>query len=310
MGFFSSVSKLIGGGSESESSSTSKSGFSLLPSEIQNVYKNYATGLNSLFDNGAADSLYTPLAQTDYETKALASSLQGVTPTAESLQSDIAMQMNPYDNYVIDEINRQAQGDYSILKQAANEAGQMGSNRQMLGANDIDLSRLNQIGQFKQDQYNTAVDNSLNQLTNARAGDIALQFGAGDFLRGLDTQTKQAPINAYTSFGQLLGVLPTSGGSESSSSSSSDSQNGIGSSIAGIAAAFSDERLKDIYRKVGEENGYNLYEFSYKDDPEHHRYVGVIAQEVKEKNPDAVFVEDGYLKVRYDRIGVTMREVE
>lgn len=309
MGFFSSVSKVIGGGSESESSSNSRSGFALLPTEIQDVYKNYATGLDALFDNGASDDLFTPLPQTEYEDRALASSLTGVTPTAESIRSDIAMQMNPFDDYVINEINRQAQGDYSILKQAANEAGQFGSNRQMLGANDIDLTRLDQIGRFKQDQYNTALDNTLNELTQGRVADIGLQFGAGDFVRGLDTQTRQAPINAYSTFGQLLGVLPTSGGSESNSSSSSESSEGLGKTIAGIAGAFSDERLKTIYGKVGQENGYNLYEFTYKHDPEQRRYVGVIAQEVKEKNPDAVFVQDGYLAVDYNRIGVEMKEL-
>lgn len=308
MGFFSSVSKLIGGGSESESSSTNRSGFALLPSEIQDVYKNYASGLQDLFGDGAADDLFVPLGQTEYEDRALASTLAGVTPTAETLASDIAMQMNPFDDAVINTINREAGGDYSILKQAANEAGQFGSNRQLLGANDIEERRLDQIGRFKQDQYNRALDNSLNQLTQSRAGDIGLQFGAGEFLRGLDTQTRQAPVNAYGTYGNLLGVLPTSGGSEGSSSSSSDSQNGIGSTIAGIAGAFSDERLKTIHRKVGEENGHNLYEFSYLSDPER-RYIGVIAQEVKEKNPDAVFVEDGYLKVDYNRIGVDMKEV-
>lgn len=308
MGFFSSASKLIGGGSESESSSNSRSGFALLPTEIQDVFKNYATDLDARFAGGAADNLFTPLGQTEYEDAALSQILGGVTPTAESLRSDIAMQMNPFDDFVINEINREAAGDYSILKQGLNEVGQFGSNRQVLGANDIEQDRLNTIGQFKQSQFDKALDNSLNALTESRIADTGLRFGAGEFLRGLDLDTKQAPINALSSFGQLLSILPTSGGSESNSSSSSDSQNGIGSTIAGIAGAFSDERLKTIHRKVGEENGYNVYEFSYLADPDK-RFIGVIAQEVKEKNPDAVFVQDGYLAVDYNRIGVEMKEV-
>lgn len=301
MGFFSSVGRVLNGGSTSESSSSSRSGFALLPTEIQNVFKNYATGLNTLFDDGASDGLFTPIPQTPYEDKALASTMTGVTPTAESLAADINMQMNPFDQHVIDTINREAQGDYSILKQGLDEAGQFGSNRHILGANDIDLTRLNQIGSFKQDQYNKALDNTLNQLTQSRVADIGLQFGAGEFLRNLDLQTKQAPISAYTTFGQLLGVLPTSGGSESSSASESESSNGIGSTIAGIAGAFSDKRLKTDIEKVGEENGLNRYSFRFKGDPT--RFIGVMAQEVKKLFPEAVGERHGYLTVDYDKIG-------
>lgn len=307
MGFFSSVSRVLGGGSESSSQNSSQSGFALLPKEIQDVYKNYASDLGGMFKGGAANELFNPLGQTEYETNALDQVSRGVTATPESLRADIDMQMNPFDDYVIDEINRQAGGEYSILKQAANEAGQMGSNRQMLGANDIDLSRLNQIGSFKQGQYNKAVDNSLNQLTDARTADVGLGFTAGEFLRNLDAQGKQAPINAMTSFGQLLGVLPTSGGSTAQGTSKSSSDNGIGGTIAGIAGAFSDRRLKENIEQVGEENGFPIYEFNYINDPDT-RWVGVMAQDVEKTHPEAVFESEGMKRVRYDMIGVEMRK--
>lgn len=315
MGFFSSIGKISGalGGassSSSESESNARSGFALLPKEIQDVFKNYATDINTKFKGGAANNLFTPLAQTEYETEGLNLINRGVTATPESLSSDIAMQMNPFDDYVINDINREAGGEYSILKQAANEAGQMGSNRNMLGANDIDLTRLNLIGKFKQDQYNNALDNSLNQLTQARQQDITNNFNAGGFLRGLDTQGKQAPIDALKTFGQLLGVLPSSGGSESSSSSSSESQGesgGLGGLIktgASIAGLFSDARLKENIEKVGEKNGFTLYAFNYLWSPI--RYIGVMAQEVKKKFPEAVGTRDGFLTVDYGKLGLEM----
>jgi len=218
MGFFSGIVKTLTGGSDS--SSSNRSGFALLPRQIQNVYKDYASDLSNQFVGGASDNLFTPIGQTPYEDRALGIIEQGVTATPESLQSDIDMQMNPFNDSVINTINREAGGDYSILKQGLQEAGQTGSNRQILGANDIEQTRLDTIGRFKQDQYNRALDNSLNQLTQSRVTDAGLGMTAGDFLRGLDTQTKQAPINAMTSFGQLLGVLPTTGGSESETESS------------------------------------------------------------------------------------------
>lgn len=312
MGFFDGISKFINGGSDSSSQNSSQSGFALLPPELQAAFKNYATQLTDQFSSpDATTDLFTPLGQTSYETSALNRIAQGVTPTADSLKSDIAMQMNPFDDYVINDINRQADGQYSILKQAQAAAGQLGSNRDLLGANDIEQTRLNTIGKFRQDQYNTALDNSLNQLTQSRQQDLANNFTAGDFLRNLDTQTKQAPIAGLQTFGQLLGALPQSGGSTSQGTSQSSSQNGFGQTLAGIGKilALSDERLKEDIVKVGERDGLGIYEFSYKGDPRHTRFQGVMAQEVLDHDPEAVEEVNGVLMVDYGRLGFPMMEV-
>jgi hypothetical protein len=81
--------------------------------------------------------------------------------------------------------------------------------------------------------------------------------------------------------------------------------------LIGTAAGFSiasDRRLKENIVKVGEENGYAVYEFNYTGDPR--RFRGVMADEVQPYQPDAV-VEDemGYLSVDYDKIKVAFREV-
>lgn len=311
MGLFDSVGKFLNGGSDSSSQSTSQSGFALLPPELQQAFKQYAGQLTSQFsDPSATTNLFTPLGQTSQETSALNAISKGITPTEDTLRSDISMQMNPFDDYVINGINRQADSDYSILKQAQSAAGQLGSNRDLLGANDIEQTRLNTIGQFQQSQYNQALNNSLNQLTQDRQQDIENNFTAGDFLRGLDTQTKQAPITGLQTFGQLLGAIPQSGGSTSQSTSESSSQNGFGQTLAGLGKilALSDERLKDDIVKVGEHDGLGLYEFSYKGDPEHRRFRGVMAQEVMAHDPDAVVEVSGVLMVDYGRLGIPMME--
>jgi hypothetical protein len=118
-------------------------------------------------------------------------------------------------------MNREAKGQGSIMQQGLNSAGQFGSNRATLGANDIDLSRLNQIGTFKQGEYNTALNNALTTLPQSRLSDANSQLSAGSFQRSLDSQTKQAPITALSSIAQILGILPTSGGQSTSNGSSS-----------------------------------------------------------------------------------------
>lgn len=296
MGFFSGLTKTLFGGSDSESSSTS--GFANLPPQIQKVWKNYANQLTGQFPAGGNADMFTPLPQTDYETNALNLIKRGLTPTEDSLRSDIAMQMNPFDDYVVNDINRQAAGDYSVFKDALNEAGQFGSNRQMLGANDIENTRLNMIGRFKQDQYNKALGNSLTTLADRRAQDVGLNLSAGEFLRGLDTATKQAPIDRLTTFGKLLGVLPTDGGTTSNSSSSS--QNGIFESIP----LFSDRRLKENIVYHDTVNGYRRYKFNYKWDTT--TLIGVIAQEIAEVKPQAVFKKGGFYGVDYSQLGFDM----
>lgn len=294
MGFFSSI---IGGSSGSSSSNTG--GFNALPPEISGAYKDYGQQIQDLLKSGNLTNMYKPLAQTAGETKAYGAIDQGFAPTEQSIMSDVAMQQNPYDKYVIDEINRQSGGDYSILKQSLNEAGQMGSNRQNLGANDIDLSRLNQIGSFKQQGYNTALQNALTTLPGARQQDAQGQLGAAANQRGLAGQESQAQLIALQQLAAALGILPTVEGSSSSSSKSSSSP--------GIASLFSDIRLKENVKEIGVENGHRIFEFDYIDKPG--RYVGVMAQLVMQTNQEAVTLdESGFYKVNYGAIGVEFRE--
>lgn len=289
------------GGSKSSSSS---GGFSQLPSEIQNTFKQLGTGTsNQLLNNPtqAGQQYFTPMGVQPGEQNAINHVNSGFAPTQQSIQSDVNAQMNPYDSSVIDTINRQSGGDYSILKQAMAGAGQMGSNRGLLGANDIDLSRLNQIGTFKQNEYNQAVQNSLGPMTQARQQDAQAQLGVGDMLRNLQLQTQQAPLSALSAASALMGVLPqTAGGSQQSASSS-----------PGLFS-LSDVTAKENIIHIGEENGYPIYEFNYIEeiDPHKKRYIGVMAHDVEKIMPNAVSEQDGYKTVNYHKIGIEMREAK
>lgn len=228
MGFLSGITNALFGGSSSSSSGSSQntSGFSLLPQSIQNAYSNYGTAVNNQLPN--ATSAYTPIPQTAGETQAYNAINKGFTPDQSQLNSDISMQANPYDSSVIDTINRQAGGDFSILKQSLDQSGQFGSNRQNLGANDIDLSRLNQIGTFKQNEFNTQLQNALTTLPALRQQDASAQLAAGANQRQLALQQSSAPITGLQQVGAALGILPTSGGSQGTSAQQSDSQSSKG----------------------------------------------------------------------------------
>jgi hypothetical protein len=225
MGFLSGLSQTLFGGSNSGSLQQSTSGFSLLPSEIQNAYKNYGTAVNQQIPNATA--AYTPMPLTSGEQSGLDRLTQGFAPTQDSLNSDVSMLMNPFNSSVIDQINRQSQGDFSILKQNLNQAGQFGSNRQQLGANDIENTRESNIGSLLQNQYNTALGQIFNNLIPQRQQDAQNALNAGTYERQLASQTAQAPITGLQQIGQALGILPSNGGSQSTGTTQSSTSNGI-----------------------------------------------------------------------------------
>lgn len=305
---------LGGGGSKQSSSSTS--GYAALPPQLQEIFNQLgmAVGQYTNPNNPGVADRFTPLAQTADETAAFDKMRQGFSPTAQSLQSDIAMQQNPFDQYVIDGINREATGQNSILGQNLTKAGQFGSNRGMLGANDIDLSRLQQIGQFKQGGFNTAMNNALTTLPQARANDANSLLGIGQFQRGLQGQTNLAPISALQAGTGMINPF-TAGGTSSGSANNGGSGmlGGIGNLVSGAGAAwnlFSDIRLKHNIKPVGMEKGHNLYEFSYIPQMKRPgRFIGVMAQEVLKKKPEAVKFVNGFMTVDYNAIGLEMKEV-
>jgi hypothetical protein len=95
---------------------------------------------------------------------------------------------------------------------------------------------------------------------------------------------------------------------------------GLAGGVAGMATAFpkyslwegitSDRRLKDNIEFAGVDDvtGLNLYDFNYKWNPK--RFRGVMAQEVKEMYPEAVYDSGaGWMGVYYDMLGIQMKEI-
>lgn len=160
---------------------------------------------------------------------------------------------------------------------------------------------MNQIGSFKQNQYNQALGQVFNNLVPQRQQDAQNLLGAGSFIRGLDTQTRQAPINALQTGTGM--IAPFLSGGTSSQTGASNTLGNLGTLAYGIGSLFSDRRLKENIVHIGEENGYPIYKFNYIGKPK--KYVGVMADEVP---LEAITYEDGYAKVNYDMIGVRFRE--
>ena len=113
---------------------------------------------------------------------------------------------------------------------------------------------------------------------------------------------------------QYQGQLAAANAQQAGANSTMGSLFGLGGSFLGAAgsaggfgALFSDARLKENIEHIGEENGFPIYKFNYTNIPEK-TYIGVMAQDVENIMPEAVFESEGFKKVNYDMIGVSMRE--
>ncbi len=109
--------------------------------------------------------------------------------------------------------------------------------------------------------------------------------------------------NVYRSY---QGDLNVYGAGQAGQNATTSGLFGLGGSIAGQlpwGSWFSDERLKDNINKVGElPDETNLYSYTFKGD--NTPQVGVMAQEVEQKDPAAVSTDPatGYKKVNYRRV--------
>lgn len=303
------------------SSGRSESGYGALPQHFQTALTDMVGQAGRTLLGGRGDEMFTPMGITPDEQQAFELMRSGLAPTAEGLSDDIGMLMNPYDQYVIDDINREAQGANSILQQNLDAAGQFGSNRQFLGAGDIENRRLNQIGQFRQGQYNRALDTALGRLIDLRGMDINNLMQIGGMERGLDLQTKQAPLEALRNYAQFMSAIPGSSYTRQADPGMLNRMSGFvrgvmtppgdaggmaGATGAGgmqqmaSLAALSDIREKEDINKIGEIDGINLY--TYKIKGSNKTQIGVMAQEIEQIKPEAVTEINGRKHVYYDRI--------
>lgn len=328
MGFLSKVTgSLLGSPSKSSSNSSSQSGYGALPAFQQQAFQSQNTGVQQFINplNAGNIERFTPLGETADETAAYNLIRDGFTPTAQGLQDDLSSLQNPYLSSVISEINRQGQGQNSVLQQNLSGAGQLNSNRSILGANDIDLSRMNQIGSLLSSNYDTNLNYALNVLPALRAADATGLAGIGQDQRALQYQIQQAPVTALQTQAAINAGFPGTSSSYGTSSATGESKGLLSSiggglqglsqlgGVSGIASLFSsDSRLKKNIKEFGHENGHKIYSFQYKTkdfrDLPDGVFIGVMADDVIKSDPDAVHLMDnGFYAVDYNKIGVRFR---
>lgn len=216
----------IFGGSSGGGSQSSTSGYSALPPALQSAFTTLGTGLASAATSAsnAGGGAFTPTPISSAQQTAVNNVNNGFAPTASSIATNQAMQMDPYMQSVIGGVNQNANAADSVFNQSlANAGGGPDSNRSILGANDIQQTENNTIGTLLSNQWNTAMNNSLTTIPQAQAADAANQLSVGSGLQSLQNQTNMAPITALLT--GISGISPfTAGGTSSGSNSSTSNQ--------------------------------------------------------------------------------------
>lgn len=222
--------EVFGGNSTGSGVTNSSSGFSQLPASLQQAFTQYGNTLNSETSNPAAlTSAFTPQTLNGGSTSSLSSLANNAyAPTAANISSTMGELQNPYDSSVISQIDKNAYGADSALNSQLSAAGQFGSNRAALGANDIATTQANNINSYLGGEYNTNMTNALTTLPTA------MQTSAGNSINAGLTQQQQAlmqstaPYTALSAYSSLLGNIPQTGGTVSTGTNTTQSLQGLG----------------------------------------------------------------------------------
>ncbi len=206
-----------------------------------------------------------------------------------------------------EELNRLEQSQADQLNQLSLESVMAGR------AEQDRLARLAMTQQGQQFNVQSGLTSLENQARAGQFGEIGTLFGLTQPFQQYNTPTVDVAGITNQAYQNQMARYNSQMQSRASNMSALGGLAGAGMSAAsGPASLFgyslwgSDKQLKENIKLLGKENGHNIYEFNYKGTSD--KYVGVMAQEVQETNPEAVVKSaDGYLMVDYGKIGVQFR---
>ena len=197
-------------------------------------------------------------------------------------------------------------------REAASAAGRLGGNAaiasEVMGREDLMARKRAEAMQAQQNVFNAAqgfyTQPGLQLLSSAP---LSFQQGQNFVQSGLGAIGAGTPQLFDPAVGLNLGAAQRSNQLQAASANAqAQAAQGAGlmnalGTIGGAAIIASDRRLKTDIKKVGRtESGLPIYTYKYKGDNK--TQMGVMAQDVEKKNPEAVSEVGGYKAVNYKKI--------
>jgi hypothetical protein len=166
--------------------------------------------------------------------------------------------------------------------------------------------RFNNYGLERQAQINAT--NNAAQFDQGRYADTDRLYQAGSAQQQQALNELQFPMQQYQSLANILNPMQSiyAGKNQVATSITPDSaQDGLQAIMKMFMTPGggmpSDRRLKEDIKKVGKtDEGLSIYTYKYKGLPKTH--MGVMAQDVQKRNPDAVVSHSGLLAVDYSKV--------
>ena len=296
---------------------------------FQNYSGEFVAPLNPTQQAGVeATSQYSQSAQ-PYFGAATGLTLSGAQDVGALNQGQIGYYMNPYIQSVVDptvKALQQQQGQDRAQQQAqAIKSGAYGGDRAgiqravLQGQQSLATSQA--VAPLFAQGYQQAVNTAQGQQ-GVVASDLARRMQAGQQIANLGTagqqtalqgaqsqiqagtlgqQTQQALDTAkYQQFLQERGFPYQQAQFLANIAMGTGALSGSTTTTEQPAGFFSDERLKENIKKVGETNdGQPIYRYNYKGDPR--TQIGLLAQDVEQDHPEAVGESHGYKTVDYKK---------
>ena len=216
------------------------------------------------------------------------------------------VQRGPQAHPLLDAILAQTRGNIANdVNSQFSLAGRYGSGAHT-GSLTRELANAENAARFQ--DFNTQqgrMDQAAAALTGANQGEAAQALGS----LGVAAELPYTGTNALA---QQLAALFGGGTSKSVQYGPNPIWGALGSGL-GAAGAISDRRLKRNIVEVGRlPNGLTVYDFTYRHDPEQSTYRGVMADEVKDRVPEAYIPDldgQGHAGVNYALVGMPLLKV-
>ena len=240
---------------------------------------------------------------------------QGITPTS------IQQYMSPYIQSVVNPTlqAQNIQNQQALSNLGGNQAlrGALGNNTgsgaaYLAGvqpAQEATIAGLYNQGYGQAE--NTAGQSAQTQLAgvNAATGANTAAFNQGQGIQQTSLQNQLLPFSltdqaasGVQNYGNLAGSNTTTSGQSSGTGTGTTTPGAgtVGLGILGALASFSDERVKDNIKPIGSTfDGQPIYKYNLKGSPK--TEIGLMAQDVEQRDPSAVGSFGGIKTVDYDR---------
>ena len=288
---FKAVGKLLGAGGNSTSRYSSEN-------NILNYLKNYDT---STYDN-TVQNLLNNAYNMSQNVNNMGDYVFSVDGSDEARKRAENATYNAYTNLLAPEFARQTNNLETRLQNQGIGVGTTAYNNAM-----------NALLQTQNDSYNNAAYHSVLAGQNAYNQSLSNAISAGNFANDAQknylSQILAQLQNSYSGYDNAMNIYNIQNASDArinnakqanSAVQTKAGQDFVSGALSSAAMLFSDVRLKENLREVGKlYNGLSVYCFNFIGSKV--SQLGLLAQEVAEVKPEAVFADaNGYLMLDYD----------